>query len=63
VGVGQFWVASFDPTIHVREKVVAWDVSGFVRLFLILMKNKFLQKFYEKVMNKTVLLAKNKEYF
>ena len=38
------------------------DVSGFVRLFLILTKNRFLTEMYDKFMENAILLAKNQEY-
>ena len=40
-----------------------WDRSGFVRLFCILIKIKFLNGNLEAIDFKKVLLAKNEEYF
>ena len=45
-----------------RRSKITWDVSGFVRLFLILTKNRFLLKMYDKFMKNAILLAKNQEY-
>ena len=42
--------------------ILVRDVSGFVRLFLILTKNRFLTDFYDKFMKNAILLAKNQEY-